>query len=291
MKVRNFCCVLGSFLCLVAFTACDSQKKEAQAPADSASQGAAVQSQVDGVAFPLKGKAKEILNGGGYTYILVAAPEGDTWVAVPGVDVAEGEEVTVADGQLMQNFPSKTLNRSFAVLYFAGGLEGKGPQGMPHGGGAMGAGHGGATGGGDSFSAALDKEAGGASGQDFSSDATPGSGKAVVPFVELKIEKASGANGYTVSDLFAKAAELNGKKVRLKGQVVKFSPGIMGKNWMHLQDGTGDPMKSTHDLVVTSSEEAGKGDIVTVEGVLAANKDFGYGYEYNVIVEDVVVTK
>ena len=288
MKVRNFCCVLGSFLCLVAFTACDSQKKEAKAPADSASQGAAVPVQGHEVAFPLKGKAKEILNGGGYTYILVAGPEGDTWVAVPGVEVKQGEDVSVADGQLMQNFPSRTLDRTFETLYFSGGLEGKGPQGMPHG-AEMGAGHGAATDGGDSFSAALNKEAGGA---DLSSDsASPGSGKAVVPFVELKIEKASGDNGYTVSDLHAKAKELNGKKIRLTGQVMKFSPGIMGKNWLHLQDGSGDPKTSTHDLVVTTSQEAEKGDVVTVEGLLAADKDFGYGYEYSVIVEDVVVTK
>ncbi|MDH5523978.1 MAG: DNA-binding protein [Desulfobulbaceae bacterium] len=276
---------------MAAFTACDSQKKEAQAPADSATKGAAVESQVPEVAFPLKGKAKEVLSGGGYTYILVAASAGDVWVAVPGVEVAVGEEVTVNEGQLMQNFPSRTLNRTFDVLYFAGGLEGKDVQGMPHGGAAE-SGHGSVAGSGDSFSAALDKEAGGATGQDFASDvASPGSGKAVVPFVDLKVAKAGGDNGYTVSELFAKAAELNGKKVRLAGQVVKFSPGIMGKNWLHLQDGSGDPNASTHDLVVTTSQEAASGDVVTVEGVLAADKDFGYGYKYNVIVEDVVVTK
>jgi aspartyl/asparaginyl-tRNA synthetase len=122
-------------------------------------------------------------------------------------------------------------------------------------------------------------------------DPSPGSGKAVVPFADLKIAKAAGATGYTVADIYGKAASLNGKKVKIKGQVMKFSPQIMGKNWLHLQDGTGDPQKNTHDLVVTSANKAEKGDTVTVEGVVAVNKDFGAGYKYAVIVEDVTITR
>ena len=140
----------------------------------------------------------------------------------------------------------------------------------------------------------MQKEGGGAptaSAPAASGETAPGSGKAVVPFVELKIAKASGENGCTVADVFSKAASLNGKKVKIKGQVVKVSPQIMGKNWLHIQDGTGDPLKNTHDLVVTTMGKAEKGDIVTVEGVLAADKDFGAGYKYAVIVEDVAITR
>ena len=137
---------------------------------------------------------------------------------------------------------------------------------------------------GDGFGTAMQKESGAPA-------TTPGSGKAVVAFVDLKIAKASGENAYTVADGFGKAASLNGKKVRIKGQVVKFSPQIMGKNWLHLKDGTGDPQKNTHDLVITSAGKAEKGDTVTVEGVLAMDKDFGAGYKYAVIVEDVAITR
>jgi len=299
MRWRN---VFVSGLCLVALVACNSQKPEteATAAADQAAAPAAdggVQ-QAAAPAGPIQGKAKEVLHGGGFTYVLVAAEKGETWVAVPETKVEVGEVCTVAEGQVMQNFPSKSLNRNFSEIVFAPGLEGKTPE--------MGSGmHGGATSaapaetaggaaGGTAFDAAMKKEGGASSAAAMPAgveDAPLGSGKAVVPFVELKIAKASGANAYTVADVFAKSASLNAKKVKIKAQVVKFSPQIMGKNWLHLQDGTGDPGKNTHDLVVTSAGKAEKGDVVTVEGVLAANKDFGSGYKYAVIVEDVTITR
>ena len=61
----------------------------------------------------------------------------------------------------------------------------------------------------------------------------------------------------------------------------------MGRNWVHLQDGTGNPDDNTHDLVVTTSlEPEADWDIITMEGLLTANKDFGSGYSYDVIIED-----
>jgi hypothetical protein len=116
-------------------------------------------------------------------------------------------------------------------------------------------------------------------------------GHPAVPLTKLKVEKSTAQNGYTVAELFAKRASLNKQKVTVRGQVVKVNPNIMGRNWLHIQDGTGDPAKNTHDLVVTSSDIAEKGAIITIEGTLAADKDFGYGYKYNVIVEDAVLMK
>ncbi|MDG4475312.1 DNA-binding protein [Thiovibrio frasassiensis] len=296
MKWRNF---LVSGLCLVALVACNNQKPESKAAAEPvAAEGGSPQANPVG---GIQGQAKEVLQGGGFTYVLIAAEKGETWVAVPETKVAVGEACNVAGGQVMQNFPSKSLNRTFAEIVFAPGLEGKKAEmaGGPHG-GESGVGTpaaqpatAGAPAHGGSFGAAMQQEAGGAPAAPSAGmgEAAPGSGKAVVPFVELKIAKASGDNGFTVADLFAKGGSLNGKKVKIKGQVVKFSPMIMGKNWLHLQDGTGDPLKNSHDLVVTSAGKAEKGDIVTVEGVLAADKDFGAGYKYAVIVEDVTITR
>jgi hypothetical protein len=180
------------------------------------------------------------------------------------------------DGMVMQNFFSKSLDRTFPEIIFSGGLVGKGA--LPPGIGAT------ATGSG-SFSQALSSE-GGPVAPGVGNMAT-GSKKAVVPFTEIKVEKAPGENSYTVAEIFSKAAELNGQTVAIKGKVVKVSPSIMGRNWIHLQDGTGSPEANTHDLVVTTSQEPGADwDIITMEGVVTANKDFGSGYSYIVIIED-----
>ncbi len=295
MKWRSF--FVGG-LCLVALVACNSEKPETKAVEQTAAEDGTQQAKPAG---PIKGKAKEVLAGGGFTYILIGTEKGDTWVAVPETQVAVGETCTVAEGQVMRDFPSKSLNRTFAELVFAQGLEGKKTEmgNGAHGGetAALPAGHPatpGASAAGGSFGAAMQKEGGAAPAAPApaaSGQTAPGSGKAVVPFVELKIAKAAGDNAFSVGDIFAKATSLNGKKVKIKAQVVKFSPQIMGKNWLHLQDGTGDPLKNTHDLVVTTAGKAEKGDIVTVEGVLAADKDFGSGYKYAVILEDVSITR
>lgn len=73
--------------------------------------------------------------------------------------------------------------------------------------------------------------------------------------------------------------------------VVKFNPAVMGKNWIHLQDGSGDAGKGTNDITVTSMEEVAKGQVVTLKGTMRTNKDFGSGYTYAIIVEDAKIVK
>lgn len=100
------------------------------------------------------------------------------------------------------------------------------------------------------------------------------------------IVKAKG--GYTVEELFAKKDTLNGKKVTVRGKVVKFNSGIMGKNWAHLQDGSGG--QTTNDITLTTNQRVKVGDIVVATGVMALDKDFGYGYTYKAIIEDAALT-
>ena len=90
-------------------------------------------------------------------------------------------------------------------------------------------------------------------------------------------------NGKTVKEIFVDANKLNGKIVRIRGKVVKVNSGIMGRNWIHIQDGTSD--KGQYDLLVTTSQNAKIGDILVFEGKVAANKDFGAGYKYPVMIE------
>jgi len=90
--------------------------------------------------------------------------------------------------------------------------------------------------------------------------------------------------GATVSELFENSARLDGKRVSVRGKVAKYSPEIMGWNWIHLQDGTGK--EGSNDLSVTTKAVAKVGDTVLINGNVITNKDFGYGYIYDVIIED-----
>jgi len=106
-----------------------------------------------------------------------------------------------------------------------------------------------------------------------------------------EVKQAEGKDSYKVSSVFLKRVLLNNKTISVRGKVVKVSKNIMGKNWIHLQDGSGTPEERNHDLVVTTDDLPSVGDIVTVTGKVAADKDFGYGYKYDVIIEDATVAK
>lgn len=105
----------------------------------------------------------------------------------------------------------------------------------------------------------------------------------------IKVEKAKGADACTVSETYEKAGKLDRKTVVVRGKVVKVSKGIMGKNWVHLRDGSGDPEKGTNNLVVTTQDVPKVGDVVTAKGTLHKDKDFGSGYKYQVIIEEATV--
>ena len=125
--------------------------------------------------------------------------------------------------------------------------------------------------------------------------ATPGmpaDHPAAKPIAEVDlagIAKADG--GKTVAEVFADKDQLSGQKVTVRGKVVKTNTGIMGKDWVHVRDGSG--ADGTNDLTVTRSAGAAAqpnvGDLVLVTGTVVLNKDFGMGYQYPVIVEDAEV--
>ena len=105
----------------------------------------------------------------------------------------------------------------------------------------------------------------------------------------IKVGKAKGADAYSVSETYEKAGTLDKKTVVVRGKVVKVSRGIMGKNWVHLRDGSGDATKGTNNLVFTSQDVPKVGDVVTARGTLYKDKDFGAGYKYKVIVEEATI--
>ncbi|WP_028317603.1 hypothetical protein [Desulfobulbus elongatus] len=249
----------------------------------------AAEASLDGVA--LKGNVLETMNSNGYTYLLLDAAQGKIWVAIPETQVKTGQNLAVAPGMTMFNFTSKTLNRTFDSIVFAPGLDKGAPAAPQAAGEAKPAQAGG-------FDAALRAEADSAKSALPGGDAdaaglgpSAGSAGAVVPSAELNVHKATGPNSYSVGECFEQGKELSGKTVRVRGKVMKISRMIMGKNWLHIQDGTGNPLQNHHDLVVTTTEDPGEGNVVTVEGTLAADRDFGAGYRYDVLVEDAKIEK
>lgn len=253
----------------------DTQKTPAPAAAEQ--QGNAI-----------SGKVLETMDSGGYTYLQVDTGKAQQWVAIPQTKVKVGDDVSYHDGMAMPNFTSKSLNRTFDSIVFSAGLVGQAAdQAPPHQADPHAAKPDAAnTAGADSFASAVKAEAPPAAMQGKKAE-SGGSAGAIAPFTEIKVEKAAGENGHTVGELFTDNTKLDGKTVRVQGKVVKFSPQIMGKNWIHLQDGSGDPLKNTHDLVVTTSAQPPKDkEVITIEGIVRANKDFGAGYSYVVIVEE-----
>ena len=93
----------------------------------------------------------------------------------------------------------------------------------------------------------------------------------------------------TVEGVNVDQATLKGKVVQIRGKVVKVNNGIMKRNFLHIQDGTGG--EGTNDITVTSNQTANVGDEVTVTGTVALNVDFGFGYNYPILIEQSTIEK
>ena len=203
------------------------------------------------------GKVTETMDAAGYTYVQVDTGAEQFWAAAPQFAVAVGDDIVVPEGMPMPDYHSKTLDRTFDMVYFVPSVLVGGAQNL--------------------------------SGDVPADHPSMDGGKTVVEETTVDLSGITVAEGgVTVEDMFTKKAELAGKSVSVRGKVVKFTPEIMGKNWIHLQDGTG--AAGTNDLTVTTSATAKTGDTVTVKGALVIDKDFGYGYAYDVIIEDAEVT-
>jgi hypothetical protein len=206
---------------------------------------------------PRSGKVAETMNSGGYTYVSVDREGKKTWIAIPVTEVKVGQEVTYQPGAEMRNFTSKTLNRTFESIIFSPGL-------VPQAGSAA-----------------------------ANQPSQQGEKKAEAPksTEKISVEKATGPDAYTVSEIYANIATLNEKTAVVKGKVVKVSQGIMGKNWIHLKDGTGDAANQNNKLITTSQDLPAVGDIVTMKGTIYKDKDFGAGYKYAVIMENASIQR
>jgi hypothetical protein len=227
----------------------------------------------------ISGQVVETMNTAGYTYVLVDTGAKKVWAAAVEFSVKVGDAVSFAAGLPMENYHSKTLNRDFDEVYFTGGISvsANGAAAAPAPANAaaqLPPGHPALNGG-------------------TAPKLPPGhpsltGSPASAPVDLAGIKKAAG--GKTVQEIFAGKAKLSGQSVSVRGKVVKYNASIMGKNWLHIQDGSGSAEKKDNDLAVTTSTAAKVGDTVLVTGKVSMDKDFGAGYKYTVILDDAQVT-
>jgi alkylated DNA nucleotide flippase Atl1 len=204
-----------------------------------------------GASSVVKGKVLEVKDVESYTYLHLKTQDGDTWAAVSKTSVKKGATVSIENVTVMNNFESKTLKKTFPVILFGN----------------------------------LASATGGSKDAYFMGSAFPVFSKKS-DTADIRVAKASGANARTVAEIIRQSSELKGKTVTVSGKVVKYNPEIMGKNWLHMRDGSGSAADNTNDILVTSRNQAKIGDIVTAKGIVRTDMDFGSGYAYKVLIED-----
>jgi hypothetical protein len=207
----------------------------------------------------ISGTVVETMDASGYTYVLVDTGHEKVWAAGPQTAVTVGESVALTNGMAMRDFHSQTLDRQFDVVYFVGSIKGGEGAAAPHG--------------------AAVRHPVPAQG------AMPDRATAPAAVELSNIQRVSG--GKTIAELFAQGEELADQEVSVRGRVVKFNSGIMGRNWIHIRDGSGS--EGSNDLTVTTADTAQLGDLVVIRGTLKTNQDFGHGYSYDVLVEQAEV--
>jgi hypothetical protein len=205
----------------------------------------------------ITGKVLEAKDVESYTYIRLQTVDGAVWAAIAKAPVRVGDDVTLEDAALMENFFSKSLDRTFDQIYF--GTVGERATGTAGAGADMAAMH---------ASVARATDAG-----------------------DVNVARASGPIAHTVAEVVAGRSDLNDTTVIVRGKVVKFTPDVLGKNWIHLRDGSGSAALGTNDVLVVTADAAAIGDVVLVKGAVHTDRDLGSGYAYKVLIEDATLQK
>lgn len=194
----------------------------------------------------------EINQVSSYTYLRVIENDKEKWLAVPTIDAAMGDMLFYKGGTEMPNFRSKELDKIFSSVLF---LEK-------------------ATKNREDLKVRTFQLSG--------SDLHQGDAKKKVEKLTSIIAPAEG--GISIAKLLENKNLYDGKMVRIKGQVIKFNTKIMGKNWLHLQDGTA--FNGEFDITFTTNAVAKLGDVIVLEGTVSLDKDFGHGYFYDLIIQN-----
>jgi hypothetical protein len=198
----------------------------------------------------VRGTVLETMNSGGYTYVFMDTGQGQRWVAARVTPVQVGDIVQTDQGMPMADFESKTLNRTFEAIYFVAGLQ--------------------------NLSSPVAAEAPMPAGQPSTETA------------EIEVEALE--PGQNIANVYANKDAMAGQQVSLRGKVVKYNSNILGWNFIHVQDGSGDAADGSNDLTVTSKSETAVGETVVLTGTIVLDKDFGAGYSFPLLLEDASIT-
>ena len=269
---------MRKLLAVVAVLGCAGIAMAADAPTP------APQQQQQAIAT-LTGKVLEVKDVDSYTYLRLQTKDGELWAAVNKSSVKVGETVTIFDPAMMVNFESKALKKTFDRIVFGTLPVLNAPAAAaPATSTDMAAMH-----------AGMSKSA--ATAPATSTDmaamhASMAKGAATgADVAKVKVARAKGPDARTVAEVAAQSAALKGKTVVVHGQVVKFTPEVMGKNWVHLRDGSGSPADGSNDILVTTKDETKVGDVVLAKGIVATDRNLGSGYSYKVLIEEASLSK
>jgi hypothetical protein len=92
----------------------------------------------------------------------------------------------------------------------------------------------------------------------------------------------------TVAQVHQNKAALAGQTIEAQGKVIKANNGILGYNFIHIQDGT--TAGSDDKLIIRSKQTADVGSEVKISGTVVVDRDFGSGYMYPLLIEEATVT-
>jgi len=276
MKMKHIA-VMSLAVSIAIIAACSSKPAGAPATAPAGDAQAAASHETPPPAAPasggpvetVQGQVLEAMDSGGYTYVRVKTAQGDIWAATLAFKVAVGDTVVVPLENPMRKFNSPTMKRDFDLVYFASRITKPGEATA-------------------SSAAALPP------GHPPMTPAAPATAESMVPAepnAKLIERIAPPQGGSTIAGVWTDRKALAGKMVTIRGKVIKYNPAIMGLNWLHIQDGSGAVKDGTHDLTVTSSNEARVGDIVTITGTVVVDKNFGAGYGYAVMLQGAKIAK
>jgi hypothetical protein len=112
LSVASAVLVLSSVVACTPTPPASATATAASAPAPAAAPATAQ------AANGFNGSIAETMDSGGYTYAKLKGANDEVWVAAPVFDAKVGETVSVSLDMPMANFQSKTLNRTFEMLYF-----------------------------------------------------------------------------------------------------------------------------------------------------------------------------
>lgn len=199
----------------------------------------------------ISGTVAETIDAGSYIYLRLEEPE--MWIATSPFSVSEGDQVRFNGGLEMKNFHSKALDRTFDSIFFV-----------------------------QSVSTADHEVA------DMQHAVTQGQGTGQIADPLALQPPAAGElsplkDGKTIAMIFSDAELADGQTISLRARVMKVSRNILGKNWITLQDGTGEEPENR--LMATSTELVAPGDLVIVKGTLKNDVDIGAGYQYKKLLE------